>query len=457
MANQSLSESAASRSWVSILLSAVVGVTLVWAVLSRSLAEYLAEAAPEWAVVLAPTNSTALLNLADAKLGIKADARNAASNDGRPRTAAGLAAFNSIKSRGIPVPMTDPEVTPGVRMEVRRLAEAALASDPLSARAFRILGQVADTPAQQRAYMEKAALRSKHEVHAVYWLMQTAFLDDDLSKTTQYIDILLRSQPQLMPAIVPILARLAESERGLEPAKALLRSDPPWRNSFFSSLMHTVTDARTPLVLMLDLQTHGRDPSHDELKYYLAFLMEQKYYELAYYTWTQFLPPESLQEVGLLFNSSFALRLSGLPFDWTLMRDQGARVDIVDRADKPEVRALAIEYLGVSAGEAGARQIVTLAPGKYRLSGAAQGDVRARRGVRWRVACLGAVTTYLGESEAFTGSAPNWKTFQFDFVVPPQNCPAQQVWVALDARTDSERLASGNILFSELKLATAGK
>ena len=71
-------------------------------------------------------------------------------------------------------------------------------------------------------------------------------------------------------------------------------------------------------------------------------------YELAYYTWLQFLPTEQLGKVGLLFNGDFEVAPSGLPFDWTFTQGSGVKINIGERDDKEGGHALVLECAGGS-------------------------------------------------------------------------------------------------------------
>ena len=435
------------------LMMALAGGALAWQVASRSLVAYLAVAAPDWARALAPGNSDVLMNLAEEKLGLRVHGKYVATDEtAPPPSAKANAAAAALKAKGIAVPLLPPEISSPARDQVRQWVAAALRSDPLDSRALRILGQIAESDAQAAIYMQKSFAHSQREFLASYWLLQKSYVDGDFANAILYADVLLRSKPQFESFIVPILGKIAETNNGIGPIKTLLKSNPPWRRLFFYTLVSSISDARTPLTLMLDMQANGMPPTPEELQFYLTFLMKNKLYELAYYSWAQFLPADDLAGMGLLFNGNFTSALSGVPFDWNITRGKGSRIDIVDRADKPGQKVLYFEFAGGISDAFEVKQVVTLVPGKYRLRGIQMGDIRARRGMRWHVACFDSLFSPIAESAAFVGAVPNWREFSFDFTVPAKNCQVQQLWLALDARLDSERIVAGSAWFSELAL-----
>ena len=89
--------------------------------------------------------------------------------------------------------------------------------------------------------------------------------------------------------------------------------NPPWRAQFFANLQKNITDARTPLDLLLSIKDAPTPPTAAELRDYLALLIDNNFYELAYYVWLQFLRHEQLARVGLLFNGGFETRPSVPP------------------------------------------------------------------------------------------------------------------------------------------------
>jgi hypothetical protein len=406
------------------LLFAALGALLAWEVTSRTLAAYLANVAPEQAVVVRAHEPTALLSLADQKLG------------------------ELIASGQIASGQSDPAVTG----QIRAMAGAALLSDPFNARALRILGQLADLSRDQAhawELMQASARHSMNEGPAIAWLVDKSFENKDYRTALQYTDVLLRARPQLISYVMPTLARIAEDEDASGELRKLLADNPPWRPQFFGALPNNVSDARTPLELLLAAKDSFSPPNADDLRGYLNFLIEHKFYALAYYAWLQFLPPEQLSSLGFLFNGGFETIPSGLPFDWAITPGNGVTMDIGPAPGGG--RALAIAFRQGRVDFRGISQLLVLAPGKYQFSGRYTGEVMGQRGLKWRVTCAGGAA--IGESAIVAGRASTWKSIDFDFAVPDADCPAQYLRLDLDARMSSERFVSGTIWFGELHLA----
>jgi hypothetical protein len=339
--------------------------------------------------------------------------------------------------------------------QVRKWTELALSNDPLNARALRILAQVADATgdeARVSKLMRAAAQGSIRESVAVYWLMCKSFESRDYATTIYSADALLRTRSQIMPYVLPTLVQLAQSTDASGELKKVLASNPPWRSAFFSALPRGVTDARTPLELLLSIKDTPTPPTTADLRDYLGVLIDNKLYELAYYAWLQFLPPEQLSSTGLLFNGSFEVTPSGLPFDWVIRPGAGVTIDIVARPDQDGRRALYIEFGHGRAEFNGVSQLILLAPGTYQFKGQYRGELVGRRGLVWRVSCVDGKGGPIGESPMTTGATPRWKDVELSFTVPDADCRAQQIRLELDARMASEQLVSGSIWYDELQI-----
>ena len=214
-----------------------------------------------------------------------------------------------------------------------------------------------------------------------------------------------------------------------------------------------MTDVRTPLGLLLALKKGPAPPTADEIGSYISFLIEHKFYELAYYTWLQFLPSDELRSAGLLFNGNFNVPPSETPFNWVIRQGPGVTIDIVPRPDDSSRHALLVDFLYGRVEYHSVSELVMLAPGTYQFTAQYKGKLVGPRGLKWRFFCAGGANTPIGESAMISGLASTWKPVEFTFTVPAADCRAQYVRLDLDARMASEQLVSGSMLFGELRVS----
>jgi hypothetical protein len=461
-----------SRPRFRTLVLAGVGLVLVWQVISRSLVAYLAAATPQAALFFGSTNPTALLNLADQSLSLdEASQETQPADTPTPNEASGrIAAFATSASKvatnhanHAPVDAAyetsqSPALPAETAEQIRAWAEVALLNDPLNARARRILGQLADSAADEEGaakLMQAAARGSLHESLALYWLMRRSFGRSDYAAAVTYADTLLRTRPQFINYVMPTLAEMVENADANGEVKKLLVNNPPWRARFFSALLNSISDARTPLDLLLSIKDTPTPPTAADVRGYLNLLIKHKFYELAHFSWQQFLPPEQLNSTGFPFNGSFETAPSGMPFDWVIVPGTGVTIDIAARPEQDGQRALFIEFGHGRVEFRGVTQFVMLPPGTYRLEGKSMGQIVGRRGLEWRITCAGGGTVPIGKSVMFTGVTPAWKEFEFAFTVPNEDCPAQHLRLELSARSASEQFVSGSAWFDELRVLRA--
>ncbi len=462
------------------VLVLVLGLAAVWAILTRSLVATLATRAPELALRLRSDDPGALIALAERTLSDElarlypTAAATSVSDAGfdllrrdrwalpaqqeavRPVRRAGAQGEGDDQAR--PTERSDAEEireAERTRAKIRAWAREVLAQEPGNDRVLGILGILAyeDKDEELTAKLMKAAAqRSLREAAAQFWLVEEATKQQQWAAAVEGADRLLLVHRGLVSGLAPLLARIADDPDGLPHLVQALGRDPTWRPAFFREVLRVITDARTPLNILLALKKTENPPTQTELKGYTTFLVDRRFYELAHYTWLQFLPPEQLGTLTLLYNGSFEQRPSGMPFDWILQERRSAVIEIARRPDRAGSRALVVEFGQGRVDIGTVSQLVRLGPGRYRFDGQTMGEVVARRGLRWRVLCGGASPTRIGESEMLLGQMVEWRSFTFTFTVPETDCSAQFVRLELDARMESERLISGVIWFDELSI-----
>lgn len=425
-----------SRRWLqalrAILFSAFAAV-LVWGVIARTFAAFLAaDGTPEQALHIRSQQSTALVALAQKY-------------------------FNGLDSFDVQEPVLERDRANAENVEqARRMAEQALFADPLNARALRLLGQIADRSGDEQLaqrLMQAAARRSLNETMAVAWMMGKSAEQRDYPAVMRYADILLRSRPQVRLAIIPFLAWMAENGDTVAEIKDLLSRNPPWRAQFFDALPGNIADARTPLNLLMAVKDSPVPPTTKELRGYLNFLISRQFYALAYYTWLQFQLPEQLASIGYVVNGGFEAPPSALPFDWSISEGAGTTVGVDTPPGERTNHALFVRFDNGRVEFSGVSQLVVLSPASYRLEATYKGELLGRRGLKWRVTCVGGTTGVIGESRMILGESSSWKPLQFTFSVPSSDCPAQYVRLDLDARMESERFVSGEVWFDNLQIS----
>jgi len=436
---------------------AVAALVLAWLVVSHSFAAYLADGAPQAALWLNPNEPAALLNRADAAINAP-QGRAAAPPDGAAQAAQPAGANRAPPRRDFSeFGMIDAAATVDLPA-VRGWAEAALKSAPLNARALRILGQAAAASgkdADANRFMQMAAQLSLHESAAVYWLLVRSVQSKDYKSALTYADVVLRTLPGFDPYVMPLLARMIEDGTAVDLFKTALAADPPWRTTVLQNLPRAVGDERIPLDLLLALRSSRHPPRAAEVDAYLNFLAAHRMYELAYYTWLQFLRRDELGGAGLLYNGNFEVPLSGAPFDWRIEQGAGVNIDVAERPDKNGDHALRIDFEYGRVEYHSINQLLMLAPGRYHLHGIYQGELVGPRGLKWRLACAETPDRPFAASAMIVGRVPAWSDVELDFEVPADKCRAQYVSLDLDARMPSEQFLTGTIWFDDLRIQRA--
>jgi hypothetical protein len=447
-----LGKESRASGWFQAAIIASLAIVLFWAIGTKSLVPYLTDSNAEPNTRLPIATADELVNSAAAKLDPinKRVSEQARAEDQR----------DSMPDENVYPPLTVSAADSESLIEIESQLQSALQKDPLHARALNLLGQVAQLRGDNQKtehIMQAAAHRSLHNYYPAYWMLLKSYEDQDFALAVYYADALLRASGGSVESVVRILARIAETPEGSAELERVLKENPPWRLGFFQALKRNITDARTPLNLFLSLEDTPAAATPKERSTYNKFLVKRGLYELAYYTWLQFLPEEQLGSLGGLFNGDFEIPLTAEPFDWRFRNQAGAIVEVTSHPDDDgHVLFMKLGPGRVNLGDVS--QLVVLPPGRYKFRGLQKVDILSKKPFFWEVRCVGAPGASasneepLGKGPAIEGRDLSWSGFEFDFTVPRTDCPAQYARLSSDARAASDQFMNGSVWFDELEI-----
>jgi hypothetical protein len=325
--------------------------------------------------------------------------------------------------------------------DVKQLAARALARSPLEVGAVRLLALTAERGGdadRAERLMTIAGRRSLRDGPTHAWLFDHWFRRQAWTKAFTHADILLRTHPQVAPAIDPSLVSAVSVMPEARHALALrLAPGPFWRARFLPDLAQSEADTGPLLSMLADLQRLGAKLSDDELSGVLMPLVGKHQFEEAYLIWTQSLPPKALATLANIYDPDFDGRPGPPPFNWKFNQPSGGAVEIAPAPGGGGERALSI-HLYEPPTDVLASQLIVLPPGHYRLAGRALAEGDGSPGTAWSVRCDGGAAT---AQISPTGAAGRWTEASAVFEVPQEGCPAQ--WLELRSTPGATFQGSG--------------
>ena len=318
---------------------------------------------------------------------------------------------------------------------VRRLVGQALARDATLTSAIEIRALEAEAehqPAREARLFALSSAISRRSLPTRLWLIQHQVDRGDVAGALGQFDIALRTSSAAPDVLFPVLAN-ASSDPGLaQPIARLLDQPSDWRETF---LHYAIVDAHAGpgmAAVVLRMRDRGLIVGKQVDQSLVGELISEKAFVLARQVGDALSPAPG---GGLVADPHFAEPGRRYPFGW-LLNPSGT--SSVERAQVAGHAAL--EYqVGPGGGGPAATQLLTLAPGDYRLTtttATPAGDRTAQP--FWTLACgeTGVQLVLLdqpGASETLAGA---------DFTVPA-DCTGQ--WLTLTLRSSDDPNLTGSI------------
>ena len=315
---------------------------------------------------------------------------------------------------------------------VRRLLEAS-AKAPLSPEPFLVRGvqaQVAgDHQLALRAF-QAARERNPRNVAARYFLANHYLDKGKVVAGLAEVSVLARLVPQSLPSVAPFLATFARSPGAAPQMKALLRTHPQLESPLLNALAGDAANAGLMLTLWSGRGGEEADLWQSRL---LNQLVQSGDYVAAHDAWARFAGRTDGRRP--LVDPDFSNQKLA-PFGWTLASGP-AGVAEAEAAGRLHILFYGRDDLVL------ASQLLTLAPGRYKLSVRSEGTPTPARMLAWVVKCLPSSNQIA--LIPIGGTAEVSGTIQ----VPPANCGAQQLELAAVA---SEVAQQADVTIGQLKL-----
>lgn len=341
----------------------------------------------------------------------------------------------------------------------RSLAERALRSEPIDARALLVLGLIAERQGDQTRADTLIRLSGTHtwrDTPTQVWLLKRDIQLGEFERSLAHVDALLRVNPEFLEQAIPVLSAFTIDKRTFDALASFLATAPPWRSGFLANLSVRLSDTGRLVQLYAALKDSQHPLDAMELGPYLDRLIRDGRLSEAYKSWQDTLPPKLRMGEVYPYNGDFSAPIDGLPFNWLLRPVSGMDIQIVPSPGNGERRALQLQFSGARLIPFTIGQLMLLPPGEYRMTGRVRAeDLRTPRGLGWHISCAEAPNKPLALTSLVANAVP-WTSFSVDFAVPAGNCHGQWLNLEIPSRTASERQIEGQIWYEDLQIGRVG-
>jgi tetratricopeptide (TPR) repeat protein len=325
-----------------------------------------------------------------------------------------------------------------------------LEREPLASQGFEILGKIAEMEGDTSRITLLAEIGTRRAPRALgppAWLADEALRQGRYAVAFEQIDHILRVSPGSGGSLFPLLFELAGRPEFVTALGEKLATRPVLWSGFVNALIVSAKPKARDQILAV-LQRRGA-LSGEELGKWIERLGREGRWGEAYARWAGELDLNASNRLTHIYNGGFEMPPSGFGFDWQMADSADVLMERTSVAGASGSFALRLLFLGRRVETIPLHQRMLLAAGTYRLQFRTRAlDMRSDRGLQWVIRCMGARSD-LAVSERVNESM-EWTEQGFDFSVPEQGCPAQELGLRNAGAKGARRIIDGSIWFDDV-------
>lgn len=289
---------------------------------------------------------------------------------------------------------------------------------PVGARVIAFVDEGSGQRARARALVLQSALLSRRDTATRLWLIEDAVARNDVSRALEQFDIAMRPSSVARTILYPVLTNAIADPEFIDPVVRLFRKSPNWAGEFILGALAT-GKASENLSVIVARSPNIAPPDADLRQATIDQLVREQNYGAA----RRFFSAVRGTKSGDLVNDRRFRSEGGLtPFNWSY-------VSAGTFGAQPADDGLRL-YADSSAGGSVAGQLLTLPPGRYRLSTIGYARSADRYGgAEWIMACASPKTGNIAVLRL--PGHPQRQRASMTLAVPTQ-CAAQ--WLRLGIR-----------------------
>lgn len=326
----------------------------------------------------------------------------------------------------------------------RDIATRALLREPINVVAARVAGLTAGLEGNEkrsRRLLNYAESLSRRDISTQIAQIEVAVADGNIVRALHHYDTALRTDDVADQLLMPNLVAASSVADVAGPLARIISKRPPWRMRFLYGLLTTNPWPSTLIPLVTAGRLHINEPlERDFLNRTVAGLVARgKLIDGAqFYARATGVPLSAMR--GTVRNGDFANEDRILPFDWSIVDEQGLAgvKDLVDFALLRKVSLRNALSLSIEPARSGvvARQLILLAPGRHLLRFTV-GNVDASDRSSVNLVCNGTDAPVAAIRLPISSNGPTAVKVDIDV---PDGCLGQ--WISVQAARDIN--ASGN-------------